>query len=62
MMYHKVFIILFAISIISCKKNDAIANEKLLVESISVNDSISVSFVKKDSIINDSVSLYFQLE
>ncbi len=62
MVYHKLFIILFVLCIISCKKNDTIANEKLLIESISINDSISVSFVRKDSIINDSVSLYFKLE
>lgn len=62
MIYHKVFIVLFALSIISCKKNDTISNGKEAVESISVNDSISVSFVKRDSIINDSVSLYFKLE
>lgn len=62
MIYHKIFIALFALSIISCKKTDTISSEKESVESISVNDSISVSFVKKDSIINDSVSLYFKLE
>lgn len=62
MIYHKLFIVLFALSIISCKKNDTTSSEKESVESISVNDSISVSFVKRDSIINDSVSLYFKLE
>lgn len=62
MIYHKLFIVLFALSIISCKKNNTISSEKESVESISVNDSISVSFVKRDSIINDSVSLYFKLE
>ncbi len=62
MLYHKLSIVLFILSIVSCKKNDAIPNENRLTESISINDSISVQFIKTDPIINDSISWYFELE